>query len=286
MAEPLDVLRRDHVAVRPDPRFAVALRRRLEEELGMSLLDDTTTPTDVGDPVPSMVHIGVADPDRAMHFFGALLGWESERVDFEGHVRHYMINTERVQPVLVGEPGYPEVRLGFTVDDPVAARAQVEALGGTIEDVDPEEGRWFLGRDPAGTPLVLWRQGGDHPHRPPWAPARGELDYFQIDVPDASAVLDFYGELLGWPYEAGDDDPPGYHHVASHVGPLAMGIQGDAPEARVRLFFGVDDLAEAEERVRSLGGTVGERYEWGPMEAVPCTDDPGTRFVLEVLRPR
>ena len=282
MPEPLDVLRRDAAPARPDPRFAVALRRRLEEELGMTTVDDTTDRTTApAPPALAMVHLGVADADRAMRFYGELFGWESERVEFEGHIRHYVTNTSVVRPVLVDEPGYPEVRLGFTVDDPAAARATVEARGGSIESVDPEEGRWFLGADPAGTPLVLWRPDGRYDDDPPsWSPARGELQYFQIDVPDAGPVLPFYADLLGWGYE--ENPAPDYVHVASHQAPVANGIQSAADEARVRLFFEVGDLDRGEELVRSLGGTVGERYEWGPMEAVACTDDQGTRFVLSV----
>lgn len=277
MADAFDVLFRDPVPARPDPRFAVALRRRLEEELDMTSVDDTTTPV-TG--VLAMVHLGVADADRAMRFYGPLFGWEAERVEVDGHVRHYVTNAAGVQPVLVGEPGYPEVRLGYHVDDPAAARATVERLGGTVESVDPDEGRWFLAADPAGTPLVLWRPDGRYDDRRTWSPSRGELQYFQIDVPDADAVLPFYAALLGWAYE--DNPAPDYVHVASHQAPVANGIQSAASEARVRLFFEVGDLDAGEELVRSLGGAVGERYEWGPMEAVACTDDQGTRFVLSV----
>lgn len=70
--------------------------------------------------------------------------------------------------------------------------------------------------------------------------------------------------------------------VAPGASSAAIDIQSAADEARVRLFFEVGDLDRGEEVVRSLGGTVGERYEWGPMEAVACTDDQGTRFVLSV----
>jgi uncharacterized protein len=284
--DPLDVLRREPASRRPDPRFAVSLRRRLEEELGMTLTDDRSTPAAPTMAAPRMVHIGVADADRAMRFYGDLLGWESERVVGDDGVRHYVINTERVEPVLVAEPGYPEVRLGFHADDPAAAVELVRSMGGEIEEVDPETGRWFLATDPVGTPLVLWRPGGTYPHAEPTAPARGELTYFQIDVPDADAVLPFYSAVLGWAYEPGSNNEADYHHVDEHTQNIGMGIQGAAPERRVRLFFGVDDLDEAERHVRSLGGDTGERYEWGPMNALPCTDDQGTRFVLAAFRPR
>lgn len=277
MADALDVLRREPAPARPDPRFAVALRRRLEQELDMAPTDGTTTSVTGA---IAMVHLGVADADRAMRFYGPLFGWEAERVELDGHVRHYVTNTTGVQPVLVGEPGYPEVRLGFHVDDPAAARATVESLGGTVESVDPEAGRWFLASDPAGTPIVCWRPDGRYDDRKTWAPVRGELQYFQIDVPDAGPVLPFYAGLLGWAFE--DNPAPDYVHVAGHAAPVANGIQSAAPEARVRLFFEVGDLDAGEALVRSLGGTVGERYEWGPMEAVACTDDQGTRFVLSV----
>jgi uncharacterized protein len=288
MADPFDVLRRPVTAARPDPRFAVELRRRLEEEIGMTT-DTTATETVADAPgvrYPAMVHLGVGDADRAMRFFGALLGWEGERVEYGGGIRHYMTNTEGVEPVLVAEPGVVPVRLGFRVPDVGEAERTVVALGGTVTRAEPTDdgGGWLEATDPAGIPLVLWRPGDPHPHDPPAAPATGNLLYLEIDVPDAGPVLPFYAGIAGWPYRSVDDEYPDYHHVEEHVQPMAAGIQGSAAEPGVQLFFTVDDLDRSEAQVAELGGSLtGERFVWGPMTARRCEDDQGTRFVLAVL---
>lgn len=284
-ADPFAALRRPIVPARPDPRVAIALRRRLEEELDM--IDVQAAPAAVR--YPAMVHIGVPDADRAIRFFGSLLGWEAERVEFDDGIRHYVTNASGPRPVLVAQPGAPAFRLGFEVDDTREARELVTALGGTVDaaEIADDGGGWLEASDPAGVPLVLWRPGEAHPHDPPTAPATGNLLYLVVDVPDAAPALRFYGGLAGWPFRSEDDEYPDYHHVEEHIQPLAAGIQGSAASAGVRLFFTVADLDAAESAVVELGGAVvGDRFEWGPMTAVPCTDDQGTALVLAVLRGR
>src|SRR4051794_15382358 len=85
--DPFDALHRPLVPRRPRPQFAAALRRRLTEEFNMTTTDTTTVR------MPAMFHIRVPDADRAMAFFGAVFDWQAERVEFEGHIRHYTTNT-------------------------------------------------------------------------------------------------------------------------------------------------------------------------------------------------
>jgi len=248
--DPFDALRRQVTPRRVRPQFAAALRQRLEEELGM-----TSTQTDAAHGLkPDMVHIHVDDADRAMAFFGAVLDWQGERVEFEGHVRHYMTNTVDTQPVLTDEAADRRVRLGFKVDDLDAASATVERLGGSI---DERSDYWALGRDNQGVPIVVWVPGDRYPHEPPTSPATGRIEWFFLRVPDPDAATAFYRDLRGWPIDARANDEP----IAI---PCAT----------------VPDIEAARARVLANGGSVDELEPMGPGVGCDCVDDQGTRFSL------
>jgi predicted enzyme related to lactoylglutathione lyase len=282
-ADPFEALRRPSPSHRPRVDFAVALRRQLEEELHMATTDNQL---DIeGARIPAMVHLGVADADRAIRFFGPLFDWEAERIEYRGHIRHYVYNTANVTPCITDEEGAPALQLGFTVDDvPATARLVAELGGAVIDDESTPDGGGFLQvRDAQGIPLGLWRAGGDHPHPPVTKPPSGDLTYFVIRVPDADESAGFFGEMLGWRFE---HDPTGdYYHVDDHVQPVAMGILGAVADPEVKCYFRVGDVEAARTKVRELGGEAGESFEMGPLVASDCRDDQGTEFGIAELHP-
>src|SRR5205823_4820208 len=96
--DPFEQLRRPMAPLAPSSSFAASLRRRLEQDTGQQVSESTATdnvtpPAQEADGTLAMVHLRVADADRAMAFFGALCGWEAERVEFDDHVSHYTLNT-------------------------------------------------------------------------------------------------------------------------------------------------------------------------------------------------
>lgn len=233
--------------------------------------------------IPKMVHLGVADADRAARFFGEVLGWQTERVEWKGHVRHYVLGDFAVRPCITDELDAPPVQLGFEVADVVASVARVDDAGGRIVVDNVEEtGRFVAVRDDQDVALGFWNYG---PPSPPalggWAPVGG-LAYFAIHVPDLERGTEFYGRVLDWTFE--DADLPDYRHVADHVEPVAMGILGDARPG-VALYFIVDDLEAAAATVRALGGEVHERSRTGPMETIECRDPEGLAFHIAVPAP-
>jgi predicted enzyme related to lactoylglutathione lyase len=283
-SDPFDALRRPSPSRRPRVDFAVALRRQLEEELDMTTTNDQLD-VDVAR-IPAMVHLGVADADLAMQFFGPLFDWEAERVEYRGHIRHYVYNTVNVIPCITDEVDAPPLQLGFTVDDVPAAARLVTELGGVVVDDEstPDGGGFLQVRDAQGVPLGLWRASGeDHEHAPVTKPASADLTYFMIRVPDADRGAGFFGELLGWrfDYNAAMD----YYHVDDHVQPVAMGIAGAAASAEVACYFRVADVEAARARVRELGGAAGETFVMGPLRAADCTDDQGNAFGIAELHP-
>jgi uncharacterized protein len=278
MADFFELLRRPYQPRNPSPRFAAELLRRLEQEAGMPL--DTATPTNARTMIPKMVHLGSTDADRSARFFSQVLGWRTERVEHRGHVRHYVLGDFTVRPCITDERDAPAVQLGFEVPDVAAVAARVEAAGGRVlVDEDDDGGRFVAARDNQDVPIAFWNYGDVAPPPPGgWAPVGG-LAYFAIQVPDLQRATAFYGTVLRWTFEeVGADD---YRHVADHVEGVAMGILGGT-DPGVALFFIVDDLETAADRVRSLGGEVQGRSITGPMQTVECRDDQGLAFSIAV----
>jgi predicted enzyme related to lactoylglutathione lyase len=109
----------------------------------------------------------------------------------------------------------------------------------------------------------------------------GDLVYFWIPVPDGEAAKRFYGELLGWEFTPGDHaEGTQITNVTPHGG-----ISGAADSAsHPQVVFQVDDLDAAMEKVRELGGEVGEPQPAGEGRSVECRDDQGTSFHLWAAR--
>ena len=109
----------------------------------------------------------------------------------------------------------------------------------------------------------------------------GELSFFELGVQDAKRGRAFYGALFGWSFEAG----PGDGFAIS--GPVPGGMHGGDPGASPYLFFAVDDIDAAVEKVRELGGTLEEIDVGDDPETVArfgrfkfCRDDQGSPFGL------
>lgn len=105
----------------------------------------------------------------------------------------------------------------------------------------------------------------------------GDLIYFWIPVPDAEAAKRFYGELLGWEFGPGNHaEGTQITNVTPHGGISRAADSGSHPQ----VVFQVDDLDAGMEKVRELGGEVGEPQPGGEGRSVECRDDQGTSFHL------
>ena len=224
-----------------------------------------------------IIHLRVADADRALAFFAALFGWESEPFRDDRHTAHYVINT-RLLTVITDDPDAPPVRLFFPVDDIRQGMARVESLGGTVVESDPDDGGgWAHVEDDQGMPLGIWHPGDPHRGALPTTTATAEIGYLVVAVGDSERGAAFYGGLLGW--HPNPPTPWGYRHVTNANIPL--GINPDEQAPRVDLFFRVDDIHEAIEAVRRLGGTVDDEIEDSPSGlSVGFVDDQGTALGL------
>ena len=111
----------------------------------------------------------------------------------------------------------------------------------------------------------------------------GEVAFFEIGVQDPERGRAFYEGLLGWRFEPG---PSGAGFVIEAPN-MPGGMHGGDPEATPYLFFAVDEMDAALDRVRELGGSVEEADVEGDEESVArfgrfqlCRDDQGSPFGL------
>ena len=109
----------------------------------------------------------------------------------------------------------------------------------------------------------------------------GEITFFELGVDDVERGRTFYGGLFGWSFEPG---PAGGLMIRGAGAP--GGAHGGDPGASPYVFFSVDDLDAALDRVRELGGTVEGNPDGSEDSASTygrfrlCRDDQGSPFGL------
>ncbi|WP_130800193.1 VOC family protein [Streptomyces otsuchiensis] len=111
----------------------------------------------------------------------------------------------------------------------------------------------------------------------------GEITFFELGVDDPARAHAFYGGLFGWTMRKSPDGTGLTIEGSSVPG----GIHGGDPGSAPYLFFRVDDIDRALERVRELGGSVEEVEIDGDADAQArygrfriCRDDQGSPFGL------
>ncbi len=111
----------------------------------------------------------------------------------------------------------------------------------------------------------------------------GKLAFFELGVEDSARGRVFYEGLFGWKFETG---PSGNGFVITAPN-IPGGMHGGDAQAAPGVFFEVDDMTAALDRVRELGGEVEEMdterdeastERFGRFEF--CRDDQGSPFGL------
>ena len=110
----------------------------------------------------------------------------------------------------------------------------------------------------------------------------GELAFFELGVEDVDRGRAFYEALFGWRLAPG---PSGGYTIETPTVP--GGMHGGDRGASPYVFFRVDDMDPALERVRELGGSVEEMDVEGDADSAArfgrvklCRDDQGSAFGL------
>lgn len=116
----------------------------------------------------------------------------------------------------------------------------------------------------------------------------GEVAFFELGVEDPERGRTFYGGLFGWGFETG----PSGNGFMIDAPNMRGGMHGGDRGASPYVFFAVDDINAAMDRVRELGGTVDEMDVEGDEASQArsgrfklCTDDQGSPFGLHQRPP-
>jgi predicted enzyme related to lactoylglutathione lyase len=111
----------------------------------------------------------------------------------------------------------------------------------------------------------------------------GELSFFEIGVEDVERGRAFYEGLFGWRLEPAPSGQGFQIGTPTLRGGMHGGDRGAAPY----VFFAVEDMDAALERIRELGGSLEEIDVEGDEESVAeygrfklCRDDQGSSFGL------
>src|SRR5213075_2841824 len=112
----------------------------------------------------------------------------------------------------------------------------------------------------------------DASYSPPTAAPQvsGVLGVVVLGVPIPDKAKAFYADLFGWEYTL----VGGAGRYWTNAVPATGMFQSVAPA--VHHWFCVDDLDQAKESTRALGGDVIPRDPMGPYEICDCRDDQGT----------
>ena len=109
----------------------------------------------------------------------------------------------------------------------------------------------------------------------------GELSFFELGVGDVDRARAFYGSLFGWEFGGAGEG------ASINTPNIPGGIHGGDEGASPYVFFRVDDLDAALERVRELGGDEGDYRSDDDPDTVArfgrfvlCKDDQGSGFGL------
>lgn len=106
----------------------------------------------------------------------------------------------------------------------------------------------------------------------------GELTFFEIGVPDSGRAQAFYAPLFGWEFpHTGEGD-----QIWIKTPTTKGGLHDQDAEARIAMYFSVDDIEAAVHTVRELGGTAEDLRpeEPGFGRFAACSDDQGVQFGL------
>ncbi len=125
--------------------------------------------------------------------------------------------------------------------------------------------------DPDGNPILLDQHDPNHPQM---KEPSGKVAWVDLTVPDATAVSDFYKEIVGWersPVSQGDYDD--YNMMRGDTPATGIchkrGGNKDIP-SQWMVYFTVDNYEDTLEKVTELGGKI----------LVPTRGETGGRFAV------
>jgi uncharacterized protein len=215
------------------------------------------------------IELATTDQSAAKHFYAALFGWTPNDMPM-GPGEFYTIFRLNGRDAAAGYTLRPDQRtqhvppnwmLYIQVDNVDASAAKVQPLGGTtiLAPFDVmDAGRMSVIQDPTGAYFCLWQPkknagiGIGHVH--------GTLCWADLCTSDPQAATKFYSGLLGWKFEAGENDKSGYLHIKNgehFIGgmPPAKHLQPGVPPHWLAYFL-ADDVDATANKAKEMGAKL------------------------------
>lgn len=219
------------------------------------------------------------DRERAVAFYGALVGWTAETVS--GVTGHWLLQFEgktvaSLQPIADGTDLWvPHI----SVEGAERTTADALSLGATLVDaVDvPGLARLATLRDPEGAVFGLWQPA---PHQGAQLTDEvGSVWWIEVLTNDAAAAREFYGRLFGWTAVDTSFEPFATYTVftrgdVQEGGMLQIGDDWDL-SPRWNPIFAVSDCDATLARAKPLGGSTEFVHTVPKHGRVGSLNDPG-----------
>jgi len=230
-----------------------------------------------------------SDTKTAEGFYDNVVGWTSEPfgnspMPYTRFKRRGGAGVAGLMQTPDGMHTPPFWSMYIAVPDFDAAIAHLTQLGGStmsgVIDV-PAVGRMQMVKDPQGVPFYVFRPESRE-SEPDRDPEIGEASWVELMTTDAPAAMKFYQALFGWePTDAMDMGDAGTYQMFNR-GSRMIGGMMNKPEAMAEvpphwaIYFLVDDINAAAERVKANGGRILN----GPMEV------PGGDWIVNAIDPQ
>lgn len=225
---------------------------------------------------PSWTDLATTDQDAAKSFYSDLFGWtyEDNAMDDMGGMVYSMavsdgsyaaaMFTQMDDEKQMGIP--PHWNVYMTVENVDAIATRVAENGGTLITPEPfdvyDAGRMIVAQDPTGAVIALWQKKnhigagvqGEH----------GSIAWCELLTGDPEKAIKFYEGLLGVKSETYPGMAEGEnYHVLTAGGQEVAGVMQMPKHLSAQnvpphwsLYFHVDDLESALDKVKAAGGQV------------------------------
>ena len=214
------------------------------------------------------------DPERAVGFYGPLLGWTAHAQPPE---HHFLKHDGKVVASILRvasdrDEWVPHVR----VEHIESAMADAERLGGTRVDRHDLDGvaRIATMRDREGAAVGFWEAA---PHAgAEKTDVLGSIWWIELMTRDPAMGRDFYGRLFGWSVRETSVEPIGLYRVFERPPTQEGGLNTIQPEWNLTPAW--DTIVSVDDCDRTMARACGSGGEGGWVHTVPTHGRIGSIF--------
>ena len=205
--------------------------------------------------------LATPDIESGKAFYGGVLGWEFEHMDFGNPLDYVVAYREgaRVAALHQATNQPPHWNNYVTVEDVDLVARRAQELGGSVFAAPLDvlsAGRMAAISDPQGAMVIAWKPaalvGAQMVNEP------GAMTWNDLLTSDVEAACRFYTALFGWEVDPVPESSGRYWvikgHDGSNGGMMPLPTEGIPPFWQP--YFAVESLEAAQAKVRELGGRV------------------------------